>query len=191
MSATSPPPPVVTWTERIESARALDPVVGAIARLAGPVLGPESRRRTLQGYPWLGHAVHPVMTDVPLGMWTSAIVLDLVGGRRSAKAAQRLVGLGLLAAAPTALTGLAEWEGLPDRDRRVGVVHAASNGAAAVLFAASWRARRRSARGRGAVLSLAGGVVATVGGYLGGHLTEVRDVSSSHPAFHEESAPPP
>ncbi|MDP8927642.1 MAG: hypothetical protein M3O70_03450, partial [Actinomycetota bacterium] len=25
---------------------------------------------------WLGHPLHPVLTDVPIGLWTSAVVLD-------------------------------------------------------------------------------------------------------------------
>ena len=49
---------------------------------------------------WLGHALHPTLTDVTLGTWTSATLLDLFGGRDSSAAAQRLIGTGLLAAGP-------------------------------------------------------------------------------------------
>ena len=87
----------------------------------------------------MGHALHPVLTDVVLGTWGSATILDLVGGRDARAAAQRLLGVGLLAVGPTAWSGWAEWASAPDRDKRVGVVHAVTNGAAAAIFASSWR----------------------------------------------------
>ena len=77
---------------------------------------------------WLGHAVHPVLTDVVIGTWTSASVLDLLGGPDSTAAAQRLVGAGLLAVGPTAWTGWAEWSTAGPREKRVGLVHALTNG---------------------------------------------------------------
>src|SRR5947208_10573528 len=44
---------------------------------------------------WLGHQLHPVLTDLPIGAWTMATALDLTGGRRADAAARRLVGLGV------------------------------------------------------------------------------------------------
>jgi uncharacterized membrane protein len=128
---------------------------------AGPVLRGE----------WLGHAAHPLMTDLPIGCWTSATVLDLVGGRSSRKAAQRLVGLGVLLVPATALTGWADYDQVDDEaTRRVGAVHAVGNIAAAALFMASWRSRRRGSHLRGVVLGLLGGSLTVVTGYLGGHM---------------------
>jgi uncharacterized membrane protein len=134
---------------------------------------------------WLGHAVHPLMTFIPLGTWTSASVLDLVGGQSSRKAAQRLIAVGILSAPPTALTGLAEFGPIAERDKRVAVVHALSNTVALTLFTASWRARRKGAHARGVGLALTAHVATGLGGFLGGHLTEARKVSSRHPAFDE------
>jgi len=45
---------------------------------------------------WLGHALHPIMTDIPIGAWTSSVVLDWTGGRDSRSAADRLVLTGVL-----------------------------------------------------------------------------------------------
>ena len=118
----------------------------------------------------LGHPLHPVLTDLPIGFWTSAWVLDLIGGEDHAPAAQLLVGLGLLSTVPTIATGAADWRSLPRRDKRLGLLHAASNAAATALYAASFLARRRGDRTRGLVLGHLAAGAATVGGYLGGEL---------------------
>jgi hypothetical protein len=116
-------------------------------------------------------------------MWMSATVLDLAGGNDGADAARRLLGLGVLAAVPSAVTGWAEWASAPRQEQRVGVVHALAKATALILYGASWRARRHQAQGRGKLLCLVAGAVAIVGGYLEGHLVEVRKISSRHPAF--------
>lgn len=137
------------------------------ARLASsPPQGPVLRGR------WLGHALHPMLTDLPIGCWTSATILDLIGGRRSAPAAQRLLGLGLIFTPPTMLSGLADWDHARDdpATRRAGAVHAAANLVASLLYLRSWQARRRGHRGRGIVLGLVAMGVASGAGYLGGHL---------------------
>jgi hypothetical protein len=86
--------------------------------------------------------LHPPLTDVVIGSWTSALLLDLFGGKRSRHAADSLVGVGVLAAAPTAGAGISDWAELRDATRRVGGVHAIGNGAAVVLHGLSWAARR-------------------------------------------------
>jgi uncharacterized membrane protein len=124
----------------------------------------------------IGHALHPLLTDLPLGCWTAATILDLVGGRRSAPAAQRLIGIGLLLVPPTAASGMVDWQEDADdpRIRRVGLIHAGANVVAASLYFASWNARRSGNRLRGIALALMGGVVASLSGYLGGHLSFAR-----------------
>ena len=117
-----------------------------------------------------GHPLHPMLTDLPIGFWTSAWVLDIVGGERHAPTADLLVGIGLLSVVPTATTGAADWRTLPRRDKRLGLLHAASNVTATTLYAASWLARRRGDRRRGLVLGHLAAAAATVGGALGGEL---------------------
>ena len=179
-------PPTVSFAKRIEESAALDKPVRLVQPLVDALLSDRGRADALQGM-WLGHAVHPLLVMVPIGSWTSASVLDLVGGRDSRAAAQKLVALGVLAFPPAAVTGWAEWggAGLEQRDKRVGIVHAVSNVAAASLFAASWNARRRNSQLRGVALGLAGHAAVGLGGFLGGHLTEARKVSSRHPEFQE------
>jgi uncharacterized membrane protein len=175
--------PLIRFARGVESSSALDGVGAALRPVAERLIEDPGRRNVLQGH-WLGHALHPLMTDVPLGMWMSGTVLDLVGGEERRSAAGFLIGLGVAAAFPTALTGLAEWGGLErTRDRRTGVAHALVNSTALACYAGSWLAHRRGRDRLGTRLAVAGGSAAMVGGYLGGHLTEARKVSSRNPEF--------
>ena len=151
------------------------------------VFGSGRRGWLLRGE-WLGHAIHPLLTDVALGTWTSASILDLLGGPEESTAAQRLIGSGLLAAAPTAWTGWAEWATAGPRDKRVGLVHAAINGLSIGIYVASWVARRRGRHKTGARLAVGGAAVSGLGAYLGGHLAEARKVATHHPAYDRPSA---
>ena len=182
MSSMERPPAIVRWTLRLEETTALDKPVQAIEPSIRSAFGSGARGAVLRG-DWLGHALHPVLTDIVIGTWTSATVLDLVGGRGSSAAAQRLVGTGLLAVGPTAWTGWAEWSAAGSREKRVGLVHAATNAVAISAYAASWVARRNDRHRTGAGLALAGAAVSGVGAYLGGHLAAARNVGSHHPAY--------
>src|SRR3954451_7921196 len=72
-------PAAVTWTDRLEGATALDPLIRAVKPLAGALVAAPEPRHLLRA-PWRGPPLHPPMTDVPIGFWTSAVVLDLLGG---------------------------------------------------------------------------------------------------------------
>lgn len=111
----------------------------------------------------------------------------MFGGDESASSAQKLIGTGLLAVGPTAWTGWAEWSDVGPRDKRVGLVHAATNGLAISIYAASWIARQRGRNSTGVSLALAGAAISGAGAYLGGHLAAARKVSSHHPAYDESS----
>ena len=179
------PPSIVRWTLGLEEATALDGPVQTLEPHIRAWFGSGTRGSVLRG-DWLGHALHPVLTDVVIGTWTSASVLDLFGGKDSSAAAQRLVGTGLVAVGPTAWSGWAEWSLAGPREKRVGLVHAVTNGLAIGIYTASWVARVRGRHGAGARLALAGATVAGVGGYLGGHLAGARHVGSHHAAYEEE-----
>ncbi len=161
---------LTTSIDRIEQNARLDPLVDRLAPLADAIAaGP--RGDALRG-DWLGHALHPLLTDFPLGCWLSAGLLDLAGGKKSRKAAQRLVGLGLVFVPVTAAAGWTDWASIRDqRSRRVGVVHAVGNTAVAMCYFRSWRARRRGHQATGELWGFAGGGLAWFTGYLGGHLS--------------------
>jgi nitrite reductase/ring-hydroxylating ferredoxin subunit/uncharacterized membrane protein len=173
--------PAEAVVHRIEGEHRLDSAVKRVAGVVERVLPTGTARDLLHGVA-IGHPLHPPLTDLPIGAWTSATMLDLVGGRRSARAAQLLVGFGCLSAVPTAMAGAADWSRSDQPDQRVGLVHAASNSAAFVLYAWSWIARRKGRRGLGIVLGLGGASAATVGGYLGGHLVYRRGVGANRTA---------
>jgi uncharacterized membrane protein len=179
-------PPTVAWTQALEQSRALDPLVSLLRPFGGWFVSDPARRDLLQGA-WLGHAVHPPLTDVPIGLFTSALTLDLIGGEAARPAARRLIALGLVTALPTFWTGWAEWAELERRDQRVGVVHALANGTAAVGFAASWRARHKGQHFKGVALGLASASLMGAAGYLGGHLISARKASTHHPAFDQNA----
>jgi uncharacterized membrane protein len=95
----------------------------------------------------------------------------VLGGRRQRGAAQLLLGLGIVAAVPTVVAGLAEFDGIDDdRTRRVATAHAAGNAVATGLYVMSFLSRRRGRHLRGVAWALAGTCVASFAGFLGGHL---------------------
>ncbi len=155
---------------KLEATRVLDPVAEKLSGAISAAVRPTPLKNLLNGV-WLGHPFHPLLTDLPIGAWTGAAVLDAVGGRRTAPGADALVGFGIAAALPTAVTGAADWADYNDqRVRRVGTVHAAANSVALGFYMASLMARRRGQRARGVALSFAGLAAMAAGGYLGGHL---------------------
>ena len=174
-----PPPALVEALARLEENEALDQPAGALARAAGAAVPRGAVRDVLTGA-WVGHAVHPILTDIPIGCWTSASVLDFLGGRSSRKGATLLLALGNAAALPTIATGLAEWLEAEPAARRVGLVHAGANAAGLACYSASLLARLRGRHIRGAAWALAGMGAATAGGLLGGHMAFGMKVGSRH-----------
>jgi len=168
--------------DRVAATEALDTVGKPVAGWVTRIVGTGRVKDALSGT-WMGHPLHPMLTDLPIGFWTSAFVLDLVGGKGSQRAARRLVGLGVLSALPTAAAGFADWSDTLGEDRRLGTAHALGNTAALGLYTLSWRARRRGKRGRGVLLGLLGAGAATVGGYLGGHLVFRKGVGPDRNAW--------
>jgi nitrite reductase/ring-hydroxylating ferredoxin subunit/uncharacterized membrane protein len=178
----------VSLPSKIESLGVLDTPAKAVAKKVRDVLNPGGGLKDVLSGTWLGHALHPLLTDVVIGSFTSATVLDLLGGDDDGSAAERLIGVGIAAYGPTALTGVNDWadsEPVDDRVRRVGLVHATTNATALAFYTASLAARRRGDRTKGKVLGVLGGGVLAAGGYLGGHLSFARGVGPNQTAFDE------
>ncbi|MEU7039472.1 Rieske (2Fe-2S) protein [Streptomyces varsoviensis] len=160
----------------------LDRAVGPVRRLVRAL--PLGRGRDVLHGRQLGHPLHPLLVQLPMGSWLSAAALDLVpGGRRGARF---LVGVGVVSAVPAALAGWVDWAEQHEQQMRVGLVHAASNAVAIGLYAGSWTARGRGRRGWGRVLGFAGLGAAGVGGMLGGHLAyrQAAGANKSEPVPH-------
>jgi len=158
---------------RLEQSAALDPVVHRVEPLASRIVANERLRRVLHGEA-TGIPLHIIFTDAPLGAWWMAQILDLFPGNGMRLAATRLVGLGVVAAVPTALTGWAEWARADRGTRRVGIVHATANAIGTLVFLSSWAARSRSRHDLGVWLGRLGGVVLLVGAMCGGYMRSDR-----------------
>jgi nitrite reductase/ring-hydroxylating ferredoxin subunit/uncharacterized membrane protein len=177
----------MTMTQRIEDVRQhveretrLDLVAKPLRGAAQRALSPAPAREVLSGRP-IGHPLHPALVLVSGGALLSATVLDLVGGKGARKASQRLIAVGLIAALPTAASGLSDWMDTEDAESRIGVVHAASNSIALAAFTRSWR--RHAAGKRGVLSSLTGAAALGAGGWLGGHLAYALGVGVDTTAF--------
>jgi nitrite reductase/ring-hydroxylating ferredoxin subunit/uncharacterized membrane protein len=139
---------------------------------------------------WLGHPLHPVLTDVPVGAWTAAAVLDaceLLGSKRYKKGADAAVTVGLAGAVGSAVTGLADWTGTSNKERKIGLMHALLNITATTLYTTSLFLRKRKESRKTAIcLSMLGYGVAAVAAYLGGHLVFSQQIGVDHTATSDE-----
>src|SRR5205823_7828125 len=116
-----------TIAQRIEGLGALDVVAEPLQGGVRAAVPQESRLKDLLSGTWLGHPLHPPLTDVVVGAWTSALLLDLLAGEDAEAAADGLVAAGVVAAVPTALSGLSDWADVRGGSRRVGTMHALGN----------------------------------------------------------------
>lgn len=185
MEAVANKSPLEPLVSQLESASALDPIGKTVGKAARGVFGHGALKEALSGTA-LGHALHPVLTDVVIGSFVSATLLDLLGGDSDGRAAERLITVGIAAYAPTAASGANDWADSEIADpavRRVGLVHAVSNSTALALYSASLMARRRGSTTRGKLLGAAGAAVLAAAGYLGGHLSFTRGVGPNQTVF--------
>jgi nitrite reductase/ring-hydroxylating ferredoxin subunit/uncharacterized membrane protein len=167
------------FLDRIADTDALDAVMDPARRAVRGALRPQGLKDLLHGS-WLGHPLHPVLVQVPVGSWISAGVLDLVP--RFRPAASVLIGTGIAAAVPASLSGAADWSEQGTGVRRLGVLHAASNVVALGLYVGSLAARRSGRSGLGLALSYAGLGVATGSASIGGHMSYAQSSGASHAA---------
>ena len=179
------PIPRELLTDQIERLGALDGLAERVQKVVGRAVPDGTPIKDLLSGTWLGHPLHPVLTDVVVGAWTSAAILDLFGGEGAANASDRLVGVGIVSALPTAAAGLSDWADLWGAQRRIGMVHATGNSTALALYGLSWLARKSKRRGLGVALSTLGFGAALLSGYLGGSLTYSKGIGVNQTAFEE------
>jgi len=138
---------------------------------------------------WLGHPLHPVLTDVPLGAWTAAFALDAIesiSGRKELGAgADVAIAVGLVGAAGAAVTGLTDWSETNGRARKVGLLHGMLNAGATALYTTSLVLRRKNKRNAGLGFAMLGYAVSSAAAYLGGHLVFAEQVGVNHAVAQE------
>src|SRR6267154_6891172 len=160
---------LVAWLDRLGWLRTLSDQLTA-------VLGPVRERHQdnlvlelLHGGRWVGHPLHPALSDLPIGLWAGVMVLDAAdrdpAPRRGIDPAGMLSAAGILAAGATVLTGLNDWTVSNDQDRRVGLFHGLLNTAALGLQGASLGTRVAGHRGTARALGAAGFSVMAAAGY--------------------------
>lgn len=143
----------------------------------------------MHGGRWLGHSLHPALSDLPLGFWSATLLLDAAGqdvpspGSRL-DPSSTLSAAGLAAAAATVVTGVADWNVSDDADRRVGLFHGLLNAAGVALQSASLAARLSGHRATGRALGAASLTVTVAAAYIGGHLVQGRAVMVNRVATH-------
>lgn len=154
------------------SASWLDKPAEKLQALFTPILGehaPHELKDTLYGV-WLGHPLHPLLTDVSIGGWTMSAICDFLGEE---EAADITLKIGTLSAVGTALTGAAQWYDATNDDapRRLGAAHALLNTAALGFYATSIMLRNNNSRSAGVATAWAGHLLSTTSGWIGGHLS--------------------
>jgi nitrite reductase/ring-hydroxylating ferredoxin subunit/uncharacterized membrane protein len=167
----------------IHEAKALDAVADPVQAVVKPVLDPRPIKNALSGS-WLGHRLHPLLTDAAITCFVGASLVDLTLGDDGDDAAQKLLQLGILSVVPTAAAGLSDWVDVAhDREKRAGTVHLAANLVASTCYLVSLSRRRNGRRMSGVWWALSGSAALGLGGYLGGHLTYALGTGVDNTAF--------
>jgi len=117
---------------------------------------------------WFGHPLHPAITDVPIGAYVVAVVLDFSGQRTAATAA---IGVGIVFMLLAALAGYADYIDLEGKSRRFGTVHSSLMLVALVLYLVSFVMRLGAVPSPAEVwLSVIGFLIVIGSAYVGGEL---------------------
>jgi nitrite reductase/ring-hydroxylating ferredoxin subunit len=154
-----------------------DKVIDPARKVVQAALKPAALKDALHGT-WLGHPLHPVLVQIPVGAWASAGLLDAIPPLRPA--ASVLIGTGVAVSVPAAMAGAADWSEQDAGVRRLGALHAAMNTVALGLYVGSLVARGRGRGGLGRALSYAGLGVATGSASIGGHMSYAQSSGASH-----------
>lgn len=164
----------------IEAASFLDGVADSVSRVVQSVTPPSLIKDAVSGTP-IGHPVHPPLATATIGCVVGATLIDLTGG--DAASARRLLGASVLFAIPTIYSGASDWSFTTGAERRVGLVHAATNATALICVSSSWWRRRHGRTPGSVMMSLVGSVLLSAGGWLGGHLAYAMGVGVDTTAF--------
>lgn len=176
--------PIPAFTEKQEWLQPIQEKGQALVKDAYRSMGPNARsvKNALHGV-WLGHPLHGAITDVPIGSWTTAAVLDLLecGGRSEyAAGADAAVLVGLAGAVGSAATGLTDWSDTEGKYQRLGALHGLLNVGAALLYTGSYIFRKANKRGAGRGLGFAGLGMVLASSYLGGELVYGHRIGVDH-----------
>jgi nitrite reductase/ring-hydroxylating ferredoxin subunit/uncharacterized membrane protein len=185
--------------ERIEAALAGNATLRDVSKAARKWLSKtflESPLKPLKNFlngTWLEHPLHPVITDIPVGAWTTAMVLDLAtlafGEHKLGKASGIAIGLGTLGAGASIASGLMDYTDTDPPEDTVVLTHGLVNVTATLLFATSYLLRQRNGwrtEPSHVALSALGYTAVVIGGFLGGSLIYRHGVMVNRNAHREQ-----
>ncbi len=176
--------PILGFVEKQEWLAPVQEQGQALVKNAFKLAGDEGQtiKNALHGV-WLGHPLHAAITDVPVGSWTAAVVLDILdmsGKPEYGPGADAAVAIGLVGAIGSAAAGLADWSDTHGKPQRVGAMHGLLNMGAALLYGTSWALRRSGNRGTARALSFVGYGMVGISAYLGGALSYNQRIGVNH-----------
>ena len=170
--------------------RLSDGLQHAIGAVIGARRKPPRRLKSLLNGTWLGHPLHPVMTDIPVTAWMLTAVFDIIWlfSHTTWAAYGAFVSLivGLLGALGSIVTGLADWSDTYGAERRVGLNHALFNAAATVLYLVSFLLRLFEGPGDSilaVILGFVGLLSLLYAAYLGGEMVFTKGTGVNHTAW--------
>ncbi len=171
-----------TWLDKLAT-----PIQNRLLKFFGQPGQPNRKLKDVLNGTWLGHALHPLLTDVPLGGWSGTTLLDLAWLNNEdegiARGADLTLLLGLAGATGAAVTGLTDWSDLDGTDRRVGLMHGLLNGSIILLYLTSWILRLTGRRRTAIAFSTTGYVTVLLSAYLGGELSFAKGIGVNHVAW--------
>jgi nitrite reductase/ring-hydroxylating ferredoxin subunit/uncharacterized membrane protein len=183
--APAPPPAPQPFTERLS-----DVLQHAIGVIVGSQRKPPRRLKSLLNGTWLGHPLHPVITDVPVTAWILTAVFDVIWliaqPTWAAYSAFVTVIVGLLGALGAIVTGLTDWSDTYGAERRVGLNHALFNACATILYLVSFVLRLLAGPGDGiaaVILGFLGLASVIYAAYLGGDMVFAKGTGVNHTAW--------
>jgi len=183
--APTPPQAPQPFTERLS-----DTLQHAIGVIVGSYRKPPRRLKSLLNGVWLGHPLHPAITDIPITAWILTAVFDIIWlishTSWAAYGAFVTVIVGLLGAVGAVVTGLTDWSDTYGAERRVGLDHALFNACATILYLVSFILRLLAGPGDGIVAVILGfiGLVSVLyASYLGGNLVFIKGTGVNHTAW--------
>src|SRR5712692_6731169 len=141
-----------TWLDKLAS-----PIQNSLLAFFGQPGQPSRKLKDVLNGTWLGHALHPVFTDIPIGAWSGTTLLDLAWLNNEdngiARGADLTLLLGQAGATGAVVTGVTDWSDLEGTDRRVGLMHGLLNGGVTLLFLTSFLLRLSGQRRAAITLS--------------------------------------
>lgn len=160
-----------------------DTVAQAVVRVTGRTELTRDMADLLHGL-WLGHPLHAVLTDVTIGTWTSAILLDMASiitdSDQLEEGADFLTAFGTMSAGATAATGLNDYSRIKDDAKREGLLHGLLNAAAITSYAISTAARLMGKRRLGLGASVLGFGITLYSAWIGGDMVYRKRVGVNH-----------